>query len=29
MEFTLHLPDSYDYRYNSEKRETIIKILQK
>ena len=27
-EFTLHLPDTYDYRFISDKREIIIKVLQ-
>jgi hypothetical protein len=27
-EFTLHLPETYDYRFISDKREIIIKVLQ-
>lgn len=27
MEFVLHLPESYDYRYNSEKRQIIIEVM--
>ena len=27
-EFTLHLPATYDYRFVSDRRETIIKVLQ-
>jgi len=26
-EFTLHLPETYDYRFISDKREIIIKVL--
>lgn len=28
LEFTIHVPSEYDYRFNTEKREEIIKVLQ-
>ena len=29
MEFTVHVPIKYDYRYSSQKREEIIELLKK